>query len=109
MCRPGCTDSTRPTSSRGSATTPTAWSGPWRGSAPSPTRVPKVCEPRPYYEALRAAVELCFVAEWRLSDAAGDHDLPRPSWDVIADELIRFVRDRTGVTMTLPDAAPTVR
>jgi aminoglycoside phosphotransferase (APT) family kinase protein len=57
---------------------------------------------RPYYEALRAALELSFVAEWRLAEAEGAHDLPRPSWDTIPDSLVEFFRVRTGVTIGVP-------
>lgn len=61
---------------------------------------------RPYYEALRCATELSFVASWRLASASGEHDLPRPSWDAIPDSLIEFFRARTGVTIALPARVP---
>jgi aminoglycoside phosphotransferase (APT) family kinase protein len=60
---------------------------------------------RPYYEALRCATELSFVAAWRLAGATGAHDLPRPSWDVIPEALVKFFRSRTGVTIVLPPRA----
>ena len=59
----------------------------------------------PYYEALRCASELSFVAGWRLAEAGGGHDLPRPSWDLIPERLIEFFRIRTGVTIALPARA----
>ena len=59
---------------------------------------------RPYYEALRCAAELAFVAAWRQSSATGDERLrsQRPPWDVIPGALQDFFETRTGVRITLP-------
>ncbi len=34
-------------------------------------------------------------------EAPGDHDLPRPKWDVIRGELVEFFRTRTDVSILL--------
>jgi aminoglycoside phosphotransferase (APT) family kinase protein len=58
---------------------------------------------QPYYEALRCAVELAGVAEYRLAEAKSEpHDVPRFVWDSISAEMVRYFRDRTGVTLELP-------
>ena len=58
---------------------------------------------QPYYEALRCAVELSLVAAYRIAEAQGaPHDLPRLTWDSIADQMIAYFRDRTGVTLRVP-------
>ena len=60
-----------------------------------------------YYEALRSATELVGVIEYRTAAAAGRTlDQPRPTWDAIADDMIDFIRLRTGVTLKLPTRAP---
>jgi aminoglycoside phosphotransferase (APT) family kinase protein len=58
---------------------------------------------RPYYEALRCAVELGNAASYRLAvaDGRGDHQ-PRPTWDSIADAMVRYFRARSGVELTMP-------
>jgi len=38
-------------------------------------------------------------------EASGDHDLPRPTWDVIPGELVEFFRTRTDVSIMLPGRA----
>ena len=61
---------------------------------------------QPYYEALRCAGELSFVAAYRIAETKGDpHDLPRPTWDSIAPRMIDYFRDRTGVILELPPPA----
>jgi aminoglycoside phosphotransferase (APT) family kinase protein len=55
-----------------------------------------------YYEALRCAGELAFVADWRLARTRGETDLPRPSWDVVPGELAAFFRARAGAAIVLP-------
>ncbi len=58
---------------------------------------------QPYYEALRCAVELSLVAAYRMAEARGTpHDVPRLTWDSIADRMIAYFRRRTGVTLGLP-------
>jgi hypothetical protein len=58
---------------------------------------------RPYYEALRCAVELGNAASYRLAvaDGRGD-DQPRPTWDPITDAMVHYFRVRTGVELTMP-------
>jgi hypothetical protein len=61
---------------------------------------------QPYYEALRCAGELGFVAQWRLAELTGRaHDLPQPTWQLIPDEMCEFFRARTGVAIELPSDA----
>jgi hypothetical protein len=56
-----------------------------------------------YYEALRCAVELSWVANYRIAQATlHTHDVPRPIWDAIADYMVDYFRARTGVTLQLP-------
>lgn len=56
-----------------------------------------------YYEALRCAVELTGVTAYRLAEAKGEpHDVPRFTWVSIADQMIDYFRERTGVTLRLP-------
>jgi aminoglycoside phosphotransferase (APT) family kinase protein len=58
---------------------------------------------RPYYEALRCALEVGHAASYRLAAADGrGHEQPRPTWDSIADTMVRYFRVRTGVTITMP-------
>ena len=58
---------------------------------------------QPYYEALRCASELTNVVSYRVARAKGElHDAPRPTWDRVSDQMIRYFRDRTGVTLELP-------
>jgi aminoglycoside phosphotransferase (APT) family kinase protein len=60
---------------------------------------------QPYYEALRCASELSWVAAYRLAEQRGEpHDTPRLTWDTIADRMIDYFRARTGVTLSLPPA-----
>ena len=61
---------------------------------------------RPYYEALRCALEVGHAASYRLATADGrGHEQPRPLWDSIADTMVRYFRVRTGMQITMP--APT--
>jgi aminoglycoside phosphotransferase (APT) family kinase protein len=58
---------------------------------------------RPYYEALRCAVEVGNAALHRLAVAEGRGDeQPRPTWDSIADSMVRYFGARTGVELTMP-------
>ena len=60
---------------------------------------------QPYYEALRCAAELTGVAAYRLAAAKGEpHDAPRPIWDSIADAMLDYFDERTGVRLALPEA-----
>ena len=62
---------------------------------------------QPYYEALRCAVEVGNAASWRLAMAAGRTDeQPRPTWDSIADTMVRYFHARTGVELVLPPPVP---
>jgi aminoglycoside phosphotransferase (APT) family kinase protein len=57
----------------------------------------------PYYEALRCLLELNGVVRYRTTLAAGlEHDGPRPTWDGIADDMVVFFEDRTGVRLEMP-------
>jgi len=61
---------------------------------------------QPYYEALRCAAELTGVAAYRLAAAKGEpHDAPRPIWDSIADAMLDYFDERTGVRLALPAPA----
>lgn len=56
----------------------------------------------PYYEALRCLLELDGVVRYRTSIASGvDYDSPRPPWDGIADLMVTFFEQRTGVRLEL--------
>jgi aminoglycoside phosphotransferase (APT) family kinase protein len=58
---------------------------------------------QPYYEALRCAAELGWVAAYRLAEQRGEtHDVPRPTWNNVADRMVDYFRDRTGVTLSVP-------
>jgi aminoglycoside phosphotransferase (APT) family kinase protein len=58
---------------------------------------------RPYYEALRCAVEVGNAASYRLAVADGrGNDQPRPIWDSIAGAMVHYFRVRTGVELTMP-------
>jgi aminoglycoside phosphotransferase (APT) family kinase protein len=58
---------------------------------------------QPYYEALRCASELTNVVSYRIATAKGEvYSAPRPTWDSVADRMIEYFRDRTGVTLALP-------
>jgi aminoglycoside phosphotransferase (APT) family kinase protein len=62
---------------------------------------------QPYYEALRCATELSGVAAYRLAEAKGEpHDVPDFAWGSITDDMVRYFRERTGVTLVLPPVAP---
>jgi aminoglycoside phosphotransferase (APT) family kinase protein len=57
-----------------------------------------------YYETLRCAAELSVVAAYRLAEASGaPHDIPRPTWDAIAPDMVEYFRSRTGVTIDVPE------
>ena len=52
----------------------------------------------PYYEALRCLLELSGVVGYRTTVAAGPpYDGPRPTWDGIADQMVDYFEERTGV------------
>jgi aminoglycoside phosphotransferase (APT) family kinase protein len=58
---------------------------------------------QPYYEALRCVSELTNVVSYRLARAQGQlHDAPRPTWDSVSDQMIKYFHARTGVTLELP-------
>lgn len=60
-----------------------------------------------YYEALRCAVELTAVVAYRSADAEGQPGQEkRPTWDWVADDMVAFFYERTGVTLTLPPPVP---
>ncbi len=62
---------------------------------------------QPYYEALRCATELSWVAAYRMAEASGEpHEVPRLSWDSIPDQMIAYFRARTGVTLSVPPSTP---
>jgi aminoglycoside phosphotransferase (APT) family kinase protein len=57
----------------------------------------------PYYEALRCAIELTGVIAYRGAALAGTpYDSARPSWDVVADDMVAYFLDHTGVELELP-------
>jgi len=57
----------------------------------------------PYYEALRCLLELNGVVSYRTTVARGlTYDGPRPTWDAIADQMITYFEQRTGVRLALP-------
>ena len=57
----------------------------------------------PYYEALRCLLELKSVVRYRTAVAQGlTYDSPRPTWDGIADQMVRYFEQRTGVRLVLP-------
>ena len=57
----------------------------------------------PYYEALRCLLELNGVVAYRNTIAQGlDYDSPRPTWDSIADQMVTYFEQRTGVRLVLP-------
>ena len=57
----------------------------------------------PYYEALRCLLELNGVVSYRLTVARGvPYDGPRPTWDGIADQMVAYFEQRTGVRLVLP-------
>ena len=58
---------------------------------------------RPYYEALRCALELVDVIEHRRALAEGrTRDAPAPTWDRASDRMIEYFEIRTGVRLELP-------
>ena len=57
-----------------------------------------------YYEALRCVLELSGVTAYRSADAEHPYDGPRPTWDWVADDVIEYFRDRTGVALTIPQS-----
>jgi aminoglycoside phosphotransferase (APT) family kinase protein len=57
----------------------------------------------PYYEALRCLLELNSVVRYRTTVAQGlTYDSPRPTWDGIADQMVSYFEQRTGVCLALP-------
>jgi aminoglycoside phosphotransferase (APT) family kinase protein len=57
----------------------------------------------PYYEALRCLLELNGVVSYRTTMARGlTYDSPRPTWDAIADQMVTYLEQRTGVRLVLP-------
>ena len=57
----------------------------------------------PYYEALRCLLELHGVVSYRTTVARGlSYDSPRPTWDPIADLMVIYFEQRTGVRLALP-------
>ena len=57
----------------------------------------------PYYEALRCLLELSGVVSYRTTVAQGlSYDGPRPTWDGIADQMVTYFEQRTGVRLVLP-------
>ena len=57
----------------------------------------------PYYEALRCLLELGGVVSYRTTVAQGlTYDGPRPTWDSIADQMVNYFEQRTGVRVSLP-------
>jgi aminoglycoside phosphotransferase (APT) family kinase protein len=59
-----------------------------------------------YYQAARTLTEMRGVVKWRHDSANGvTRDRPRPSWDLVGDQIVEYFRDRTGVTLTLPPPA----
>ena len=63
-----------------------------------------------YYEALRCASELTGVVAFRIAQTKRQpHDVPRPTWDSITDQMIDYFHDRTGVTLKLPASEPRTR
>jgi aminoglycoside phosphotransferase (APT) family kinase protein len=56
-----------------------------------------------YYEALRCVSELTGVVAFRIAESKRQpHDMLRPTWDSISDQMIDYFRVRTGVTLELP-------
>jgi hypothetical protein len=57
----------------------------------------------PYYEAVRCLLELNGVVAYRTTIAQGlTYDSPRPTWDGIADQMVSYFEQRTGVRLVLP-------
>jgi aminoglycoside phosphotransferase (APT) family kinase protein len=60
----------------------------------------------PYYEALRCLTELIGVVRYRTTIAGGRaYDSPRPTWDMIADQMLDYFERRTDVRLQLPPPA----
>lgn len=59
----------------------------------------------PYYEALRCLLELHGVVGYRTAMAQGVPYGPRPAWDHIADQMVTYFEQRTGVHLVLPEPA----
>lgn len=56
-----------------------------------------------YYEALRCLLELNGVVAYRTTVAQGlTYDSPRPTWDGIADQMVTYFEQRTGLRLALP-------
>jgi aminoglycoside phosphotransferase (APT) family kinase protein len=58
----------------------------------------------PYYQALRCLLELNGVVGYRTATAQGLAYGPRPAWDHIADQMVTYFEQRTGVHLVLPKA-----
>jgi aminoglycoside phosphotransferase (APT) family kinase protein len=57
----------------------------------------------PYYQALRCLLELSGVVSYRTTVVRGlTYDSPRPTWDGIADQMVTYFEQRTGVRLALP-------
>ena len=57
----------------------------------------------PYYEALRCLLELSSVVSYRTTVARGlTYDSPRPTWDSVADQMVIYFEQRSGVRLVLP-------
>ncbi len=57
----------------------------------------------PYYEALRCFLELDGVVTYRTTVARGvAYDGPPPVWDGIADQMVNYFEQRTGVRLVVP-------
>jgi aminoglycoside phosphotransferase (APT) family kinase protein len=57
----------------------------------------------PYYEAVRCLLELNGVVAYRTTIVQGlTYDSPRPTWDGIADQMVTYFEQRTGVRLVLP-------
>ncbi len=60
-----------------------------------------------YYEALRCIIGLSAVVSYRLvQGTCRPQDIPRPTWDAVAEPMVGYFRTRTGVTLELPPAPP---
>jgi aminoglycoside phosphotransferase (APT) family kinase protein len=57
----------------------------------------------PYYEALRCLLELNGVVGYRTATAQGVLYGPQPAWDHIADQMVAYFEQRTGVHVLLPE------
>ena len=60
---------------------------------------------QPYYQAMRCATELTGVTRYRTMPKSNG----RPTWDAVADEMVDYFKERTGVELTLPRSADAAR